>query len=169
REEKAKIHADTLAELRGVRGDLAKLEERKKYVDERVAGLEAAMAPADDEPEEALGLVTRVDLVGKIKEIADDCLAAGKFGWKNAIAQLKLLNSDVEIKTEGMRMLKEVRDGKIVPLPGYQSDSDSEQEEESARMEVVDRQGESAHDDDLTQPGTEGEQNQEGVSNQPGN
>ncbi|MCI60851.1 hypothetical protein A2U01_0082107 [Trifolium medium] len=68
-----------------------------------------------------------------------------------------------------MGMLKEVGDGKIVPLPGYQSDSDSEQEEESARMEVVDRQGESAHDDDPTRPGTEGEQNQEGVSNQPGN
>ncbi|MCI84920.1 hypothetical protein A2U01_0106198, partial [Trifolium medium] len=72
------------------------------------------------------------DLVGKIKEIADDCLVAGKFGWKNAIAQLKLLNPDVEIKTEGMEMLKEAGDGKIVPLLGYQSDSDSEQEEESA-------------------------------------
>ncbi|MCI30023.1 hypothetical protein A2U01_0051232, partial [Trifolium medium] len=52
----------------------------------------------------------------------------------------------------------EVRDGKIVPLPGYQSDSDSEQKEESVHMEGVERQGESAHDDDPTQPGNEGEQ-----------
>ncbi|MCI37626.1 hypothetical protein A2U01_0058850, partial [Trifolium medium] len=73
REEKAKIHTDTMAELRVVRGDLAKLEEKKRSVDDRVAELEAAMAPANHEPEEALGLVTRADLVGKIKDIADDC------------------------------------------------------------------------------------------------
>ncbi|MCI93410.1 hypothetical protein A2U01_0114708, partial [Trifolium medium] len=48
RKEKAKIHANTLTGLRGVRGDLAKLEEQKKSADERVAWLEAAMAPADD-------------------------------------------------------------------------------------------------------------------------
>ncbi|MCI95837.1 hypothetical protein A2U01_0117136, partial [Trifolium medium] len=67
----------------------AKLTEEKKSADDRVAELEAAMAPISGEPEEAFGLVTREDLVGKIKEIADDCLAAGKFGWKNTIAQLK--------------------------------------------------------------------------------
>ncbi|MCI62490.1 hypothetical protein A2U01_0083747, partial [Trifolium medium] len=55
-----------------------------------------AMAPANHEPEDALGLVTRADLVGKIKEIADDYLVAGKFGWKNTIAQLKFLNPDVD-------------------------------------------------------------------------
>ncbi|MCH97590.1 hypothetical protein A2U01_0018585, partial [Trifolium medium] len=120
--------------------------------------LEAAMAPASGEPEEAFGLVTRADLVGKIKEISDDCLAAGKFGWKNAIAQLKLLNSDIELKTEGMGMLKEVRDGKIVPFPGYQSDSESEEEGGSAHMDGVEHQGESAHEDDPSPP--EDEQNQ---------
>ncbi|MCI86490.1 hypothetical protein A2U01_0107771, partial [Trifolium medium] len=46
-EEKAKIHADTLAELRIVRGDLAKLEDKKKSADDRVAELEVAMAPAN--------------------------------------------------------------------------------------------------------------------------
>ncbi|MCI25108.1 pentatricopeptide repeat-containing protein, partial [Trifolium medium] len=126
----------------------AKLTEEKKSADDRVAELEAAIAPINGEPEEAFGLVTRADLVGKIKEIAGDCLAALKFGWKNAIAQLKLLNSDVELKTEGMGMLKEVRDGRIVPLPGYQSDSESEEEGESARMDGVEHQRESAHEDD---------------------
>ncbi|MCI97491.1 hypothetical protein A2U01_0118792, partial [Trifolium medium] len=62
---------------------------------------------ADNESEEALELVTRAELVGKIKVIVGDCLAAGKFGWKNAISQLKFLNSDVDLKTEGMGMLKE--------------------------------------------------------------
>ncbi|MCI44765.1 hypothetical protein A2U01_0066004, partial [Trifolium medium] len=74
---------------------------------------------------------------------------------KNAIAQLKLLNPDVELKTEGMGMLKEVRDGRIVPLPGYQSDSESEEEGGSARMDGVEHQGESAHEDDPSQPGDE--------------
>ncbi|MCI64799.1 hypothetical protein A2U01_0086057, partial [Trifolium medium] len=69
--------------------------------------------------------------------MADDCLASGKFGWKNAIAQLKLLNPYVAFKTEGMGMLKEVKGGKIVPLSGYQSDSESEEEAESAHMEGV--------------------------------
>ncbi|MCI56828.1 hypothetical protein A2U01_0078079, partial [Trifolium medium] len=55
--------------------NLARLEEEKKRsTDNRVAEHEAAMAQGVDEPEEAFGLVTRADLVGKIKEMADDCL-----------------------------------------------------------------------------------------------
>ncbi|MCI98243.1 hypothetical protein A2U01_0119546, partial [Trifolium medium] len=55
--------ADTLAELRVAREDLTRLEEKKRSTDNRVAELEAAMAPSVDKPEEAFGLVTRADLV----------------------------------------------------------------------------------------------------------
>ncbi|MCI67207.1 hypothetical protein A2U01_0088465, partial [Trifolium medium] len=64
------------AELRAAQVSLAKLNGEKKSADDRVAELEAAMAPTSGEPEEAFGLVTRADLVGKINEISDDCLAA---------------------------------------------------------------------------------------------
>ncbi|MCI51930.1 hypothetical protein A2U01_0073174, partial [Trifolium medium] len=88
------------------------------------------MTPIADEPEAAKGLVTRAQLVDKIRVLAQDVLGGVKYGFDNVVAQLKIANSGVELSTEGIGMLRKVKDGKIVIPAEYQHMVDEEEEEE---------------------------------------
>ncbi|MCI84227.1 hypothetical protein A2U01_0105503, partial [Trifolium medium] len=66
------------------------------------------MTPVEDEPEAAHGLTTRVELVEKIRVPGQDVLDGVKYGFDNAVGQLKVLNPTVELNTEGLSMLKRV-------------------------------------------------------------
>ncbi|MCH95009.1 hypothetical protein A2U01_0015982 [Trifolium medium] len=72
------------------------------------------MAPAADEHGAAKGLVTRTELVEKIGSLARDVLKGAKYGFNNAVAQLKMVNVGVELTTEGIDMLRRVEDGQII-------------------------------------------------------
>ncbi|MCI95423.1 hypothetical protein A2U01_0116721, partial [Trifolium medium] len=62
-------------------------------------------------PEAAHGLSTRAELVEKIRVLGQDVLDGVKFGFDNAVDQLKVLNPKVELNTEGFGMLKRVENG----------------------------------------------------------
>ncbi|MCI86919.1 hypothetical protein A2U01_0108200, partial [Trifolium medium] len=64
------------------------------------------MTPVEDEPEAAHGLYTRDELVERIRVLGKDVLDGVKFGFDNAVDQLKVLNPRVELNTEGLNMLK---------------------------------------------------------------
>ncbi|MCI89809.1 hypothetical protein A2U01_0111098, partial [Trifolium medium] len=57
-------------------------------------------------PEAAHGLATRAELVERIQVLGQDVLDAVKFGFDNGVTQLKVLNPEVELNTEGLSMLK---------------------------------------------------------------
>ncbi|MCI95126.1 hypothetical protein A2U01_0116424, partial [Trifolium medium] len=58
------------------------------------------MTPVEDEPEAAHGLSTRAELVERIRVLGQDVLDGVKFGFDNAVDQLKVLNPRVELNTE---------------------------------------------------------------------
>ncbi|MCI89408.1 hypothetical protein A2U01_0110696, partial [Trifolium medium] len=55
------------------------------------------MTPVEDEPEADRGLTTRAELVEKIRVLGQDVLDGVKYGFDNAVGQLKVLNPTVEL------------------------------------------------------------------------
>jgi cell division protein FtsB len=101
-------------ENRELRDEVAKFdEERKKLVDE-IKMLKSAMAPAEDETENTRELLSRADLVARVRKLGDSVLAGVKHGWQNALAQVKVANSGVELNFEGMGVFREVVDEQII-------------------------------------------------------
>jgi cell division protein FtsB len=101
-------------ENRELKDEVAKFdEERKKFVDE-IKMLKSAMAPAEDETENTRELLSRADLVARVRKLGDSVLAGVKHGWQNALAQDKVANSGVELNFEGMGVFREVVDEQII-------------------------------------------------------
>ncbi|KAK2437677.1 hypothetical protein QL285_022542 [Trifolium repens] len=87
-------------ENRELRDEVAKFhEERKKFVEE-IKLLKSAMAPAEDKTENTRELLSRADLVARVRKLGDSVLAGVKHGWQNALAQVKVANPDVELSFE---------------------------------------------------------------------
>ncbi|MCI50502.1 hypothetical protein A2U01_0071746, partial [Trifolium medium] len=99
--------------------EIASLTEEKKKLQEELGALQVSMTPVEDEPEAAHGLTTRAELVEKIRVLGQDVLDGVKFGFDNVVDQVKVLNPTVELKTEGLSMLKRVENGEIVIPPEY--------------------------------------------------
>ncbi|MCI77226.1 hypothetical protein A2U01_0098496, partial [Trifolium medium] len=55
----------------------------------------------------------------KIRVLGQDVLDGVKFGFDNAVDQLKILNPMAELNTEGLSMLKRVENGQIIIPPEY--------------------------------------------------
>ncbi|CAJ2655512.1 unnamed protein product [Trifolium pratense] len=116
--------------------------EEKKNLEAVIADLQSKLAPAADEAIETSMLVSRADLVKEIKRQGGLMLASMVHGWKNAIAQLKVVNAEHGLITDGIHKLKRVENGQIVIPEEYKqmaleeekydegSGGDDEEEEE---------------------------------------
>ncbi|PNX91081.1 hypothetical protein L195_g047210 [Trifolium pratense] len=70
------------------------------------------------------------------------------YGWKNLVAQLKVVNSEHGLITEGIHKLKKVEKGKIVIPEDYkrmaleeeEEDDDDDDEEEDGEEEEVEKE-----------------------------
>ncbi|GAU25391.1 hypothetical protein TSUD_70440 [Trifolium subterraneum] len=100
----------------------AKLEEERMKgkiaeLEEKLASM--TLAPSADEEEKKVdpaGTYTnfsRAGLISKIYEVGDLQLEVASSSFKNALAQLRILNPGVELITEGLDEMKEVVDGRI--------------------------------------------------------
>ncbi|CAJ2659886.1 unnamed protein product [Trifolium pratense] len=116
--------------------------EEKKNLEAVIADLQSKLAPAADEAIETSRLVSRADLVKEIKRQGGLMLASMVHGWKNAIAQLRVVNAEHGLITDGIHKLKRVENGQIVIPEEYKqmaleeekndegSGGDDEEEEE---------------------------------------
>ncbi|XP_045802864.1 uncharacterized protein LOC123896533 [Trifolium pratense] len=138
--EEARLTAEQLEKTNKVLEDLkvSSAEQRGKLMEE-VAMLQAKCAPLEDEKEETLKFVTRGDLVKEIKRQGGLMLASMVHGWKNAIAQLRVVNAEHGLITDGIHKLKRVENGQIVIPEEYKQ---MELEEEKLDEEAVDDEDE---------------------------
>jgi hypothetical protein len=100
------------AELREKETELERLREEVKVLqikagekdelEREVAGLKAAMVPVGTEPDATRGLLSRADLVEEISSLGGKLIAGSKFAFENAVEQIRVLNGDIELKTEGI-------------------------------------------------------------------
>ncbi|CAJ2656742.1 unnamed protein product [Trifolium pratense] len=132
-------------------------EERRKMLEE-MAVLQAKSAPLEDETEDTLKFATRGDLVKEIRRLGGQMLASMVFGWKNAVSQLKIVNSERGLITEGIHKLKRVEKGQIVIPEEYkqmaleeerddEEDDDEDDEEEEVEEEKAPDGNQEGHDE----------------------
>ena len=64
-------------------------------LNEAIVQMKASLAPSEDEPDDVKLLKTRKELVDRIIQSDEDCLAATEVAFNNAIDQLRLVNPGV--------------------------------------------------------------------------
>ncbi|GAU13011.1 hypothetical protein TSUD_173110 [Trifolium subterraneum] len=108
--------------------NLLDAKEEEKALKEKVGELEGklssmALTPTDDEEERKVDPAgtyanfTRAGLISKIYEVGDLQLEVASSSFRNALAQLQVLNPGIQLVTDGLDELKEVHDGRIATPP----------------------------------------------------
>ncbi|MCH79281.1 hypothetical protein A2U01_0000027 [Trifolium medium] len=101
-------------ELEGCRTKIAELESELKA---RVGAPQPSIPDASEleiDPDGEYSKMSRAELIAKIFDVESGTLEFAKLAFDNAVAQVKFLNKDLEISTEGLDALKEVKDGELV-------------------------------------------------------
>jgi hypothetical protein len=138
-----------LKEMRKEMENLKLMVGEKDKLEEEVASLKAAMVPADTAPDSTRGLLSRADLVGEIQSLGGKLLARAKFAFNNAVEQMKALNSEVKLKTEGIGFWRKVEDRQVVipeenkAMEEQDLYDDEDEEEEDEQKDDEEGHGES--------------------------
>ncbi|GAU43324.1 hypothetical protein TSUD_390230 [Trifolium subterraneum] len=106
-------------ELEDAKGEEEKLKGKITELEERVSRMSLVEEEEKKlDPEGTYAKFSRADLIARIYQIGDMQLDVASLSFQNALAQLQILNPGVQLVTEGLDELKEVRDGRIAtPLP----------------------------------------------------
>ncbi|GAU50710.1 hypothetical protein TSUD_301150, partial [Trifolium subterraneum] len=108
-------------ELHDAKEEEGRLKEKVGELEEKLSSL--TLPPTIDEEERKVdptgtyASLSRADLIAKIYEVGDLQLEVASSSFRNALAQLQVLNPGVQLITEGMDEMKEVRDGQIASPP----------------------------------------------------
>lgn len=114
----------------------------KKALEDMVNALWAAVAPAEDEPNEVKSLKIRAKLVARLQLALDDGFTTAEESLENAVAHLKVVNPDVKFSTAKIGYLHYVAN-KLIFIPDFLKKSDGAEEvSKPNREEPI--QGESA-------------------------
>ncbi|RHN74308.1 putative transposase (putative), gypsy type [Medicago truncatula] len=95
------------------------LAEEKASLEET---LKKADLPREDEMEDTT-VLRRADLVDTIGELEGSLVDVVKIGFDRAVAQLKVVNPDIDLNVEGIHPLSDVNDGVISPPPDPEEDN----------------------------------------------
>ncbi|GAU36140.1 hypothetical protein TSUD_316690 [Trifolium subterraneum] len=107
-------------DLKSARKDEETLKGQVAELEKKLASL--TLSPVDEEerkldPSGTYAKFSRADLISKLYQIGDLQLNVASSSFRNAVAQLQILNPGVQLITEGMDEKKEVRDGRIASPP----------------------------------------------------
>ncbi|GAU27622.1 hypothetical protein TSUD_270110 [Trifolium subterraneum] len=119
-ESRAKV-AQLEEDLRDAKGEEGRLKERLSELEEKLSSMTLTPTPDEEEkkvdPAGTYASFSRAGLISKIFEVGDLQLEVASSSFRNALAQLQILNPDVQLVTEGLDEMKEVRDGQIASPP----------------------------------------------------
>ncbi|GAU48879.1 hypothetical protein TSUD_406580 [Trifolium subterraneum] len=108
-------------ELHDAKEEEGKLKEKVGELEEKLSSL--TLTSTTDEEEKKVDSTgtyakfSRADLIAKIYEVRDLQLEIASSSFQNALAQLQVLNPGIQLVTDGLDELKEVRDGRIATPP----------------------------------------------------
>ncbi|GAU35486.1 hypothetical protein TSUD_384410 [Trifolium subterraneum] len=119
---------ESQAKVAQLEKDLPDAKEEERRLNDRVGELEEKLSSmtltstVDEEeknvdPAGTYSNFTRAGLISKIYEVGDLQLDVASSSFKNVLAQLRILNPGVQLVTEGMDEMKEVRDSQIATPP----------------------------------------------------
>ncbi|GAU27037.1 hypothetical protein TSUD_313990 [Trifolium subterraneum] len=105
-------------ELGDAKGEEEKLRGKIAVLEEQMFGLSLAEEEEKKlDPAGTYAKSSRAELIAKIYQIGDMQLDVASSIFQNALAQLQILNPGIQLVTEGLDELKEVRDGQIATPP----------------------------------------------------
>ena len=84
-------------------------------MEKEVADLKATMFPIDGELEGVADLHSRAELIAQIQILGSDCISVLTDDFETSLTQLSVLNLGLNI--EGVGVLSQVIDGRVVPPP----------------------------------------------------
>ncbi|GAU31791.1 hypothetical protein TSUD_22370 [Trifolium subterraneum] len=120
KESQAKV-AQLEKDLLDAKEEERKLRDRVGELEEKLSSMTLTSTVDEEEknvdPAGTYSNFTRAGLISKIYEVGDLQLDVASSSFKNALAQLRILNPGVQLVTEGMDEMKEVRDGQIATPP----------------------------------------------------
>ncbi|GAU46570.1 hypothetical protein TSUD_272090 [Trifolium subterraneum] len=108
-------------DLQDAKEEEGRLKEKVGELEEKVSSM--TLTPTTDEEERKVDPTgtyanfSRAGLIAKIYEVGDLQLEVASSSFRNALAQLQILNPGVQLITEGMDEMKEVWDGQIASPP----------------------------------------------------
>ncbi|MCI01752.1 hypothetical protein A2U01_0022780, partial [Trifolium medium] len=146
--EKHEIQVGLVSERGAKTAEIARLTEERKKLQEELGTLQLSMTPDEDEPEAARGLSTRAELIEKIWVLGQDVLDGVKFGFDNAVDQLKVLNPRLELNTELLSMLKRVENGQLVIPPEYVEMEEEDEDDQDDGEKGQEEEGEKGQEDE---------------------
>ncbi|GAU49340.1 hypothetical protein TSUD_88470 [Trifolium subterraneum] len=120
KESQAKV-ARLEKDLQDAKDEEGKLKERLDELEEKLSSM--TLTPTSDEEEKKVdpagtyASFSRAGLISKIYKVGDLQLEVASSSFRNALAQLQILNPGVQLVTEGLDEMKEVRDGQIASPP----------------------------------------------------
>jgi len=124
-EERDRQFADVEKQLAEVRTALDQAVDSSKRLAEEKVALEEALKkedlPGEDEVEDT-AVLRRADLVDRVGVLEGSLVDAVKHGFDRAVAQLKVVNPNVDLSVEGIHHLSDVEDGVIKPPPDLEED-----------------------------------------------
>jgi hypothetical protein len=105
-------------ELEDAKGEEEKLRGRVAELEEQMSGLSLAEEEEKKlDPAGTYANFSRAGLISKIYEVGDLQLEVASSSFRNALAQLQVLNPGIQLVTDGLDELKEVHDGRIATPP----------------------------------------------------
>ncbi|GAU30341.1 hypothetical protein TSUD_211980 [Trifolium subterraneum] len=105
-------------ELEDARGEEEKLRGKIAELEEKMSGLSLAEEEEKKlDPAGTYAKSSRAELIAKIYQIGDMQLDVASSSFQNALVQIQVLNPGIQLVTEDLDELKEVRDGRIATPP----------------------------------------------------
>lgn len=115
-----------MADLCRANNKIKGMEEEETRLCKCNAELEASCLSAEDESEREKALINRAEMIGKIRELEDDCVAT-----LGSNEQMKIVNPEFEMITRGISTYYKVEASKIELNEGIEDwDTEEEKEEE---------------------------------------
>ena len=126
------VKVELLKELNGIRTQKVATDEENKRLKTKIVELEGSSAIGEDETDDEKSMKTWGYLIEKLRLLQQDILVAVDFGFDNAVDQIRALNPNVELVTEGMGALNQVVNGLVVPseIPAASENPVDEEEAE---------------------------------------
>lgn len=111
---------------------VAELECKKKQLEFALKTTTKYAGPQGSYEHEELAELNQTGLITMIEEVQHDFFANVPRGFKNVVAQMKVLDKEVELNTKGLHILKKVKNCKLCAPYGFIEDKEGDEEENQA-------------------------------------
>lgn len=111
---KYEVQVGLIEELGNKNKELVDLTDERDNLKNKIEELESIVRTTKKETRDEKALLARAQLIQKIRELEQDCMATLDVGFTTAVEQLEVFNPEVELVTKGISLYYKVVAGEFV-------------------------------------------------------